>query len=322
MYNEGIKTFKAGEDLEARRRVKIESGTVTTPPEIVYADAGEDFIGVTEYAVSDGDPVAVKMQNAQGTFEIECLVDSAIARGTVLYGAADGRVSDASSGTAQGIALQAAGADYEHIEVAPWNVKSTTAGTVSLADADGHTGETTVEAAITELYEQIHIAQKTIPIPLGAITMEDGTALDKQATTVAGFAQLSNAELVIDIPVDCSSGEALGFSIPVPQDLDDSADIEIHVLAGKDADNDTLTLDCEIFPCAAGDTANADIQDTAAQAITQAASELVFTCGNDGVLAAPGTLTGILTLGGTNDGDAVYIYGVWIEYTGKTLSDA
>lgn len=163
-------------------------------------------------------------------------------------------------------------------------------------------------------------AQATIPVPLNAISQEDGTALTKQASTTAGFAQLANKEVVIDIPVNCSAGENLQFSVPVPQDLDDTEDITVHVLAGKAADLDELTLDCEVFPCAAGDTANADIQDTAAQAITQAASELVFTCGADGVLAAPGTLTVVLALGGTNDGDAVYIYGVWIEYTKKIMT--
>lgn len=162
--------------------------------------------------------------------------------------------------------------------------------------------------------------QATIVVPLAAITEEDGTALTKQATTVAGFAQLANKEVVIDIPVGCTEGESLQFTTPIPQDLDDTKDITIHVLAGKDANNDSLTLDCEVFPCAVGDTANADIQDTAAQAITQAASELVFTCGADGVLEAPGTLTAVLLLGGTNDGDAVYIYGAWVEYTRKIMT--
>jgi hypothetical protein len=163
-------------------------------------------------------------------------------------------------------------------------------------------------------------AQACILVPLNAISQEDGTVLTKQATTVAGFAQLANKEIVIQIPVNCSAGENLQFSTPVPQDLDDAKDITVHVLVGKDADADALTLDCEVYPCAVGDTANADIQDTAAQAITQAASELIFTCGADGVLAAPGTLSVVLALGGTNDGDTVYIYGAWVEYSRVILT--
>jgi hypothetical protein len=178
----------------------------------------------------------------------------------------------------------------------------------------------TLQAAVDALDVNAETAQACILVPLGAITQEDGTALTKQATTVAGFAQLANKEVVIVIPVDCTAGENLQFTTPIPQDLDEGEDITVHVLAGKAANLDSLTLDCEVFPCAVGDTANADIQDTAAQALTQAASELVFTCGADGLIAAPGTLTGVLAVGGTNDGDAVYIYGVWVEYTRKILA--
>jgi hypothetical protein len=181
-------------------------------------------------------------------------------------------------------------------------------------------GITALAASVAALDVDAETAQATIVVPLGAITMEDGTALTKQATTVAGFAQIANKEIVIDIPVNCSAGEALQFSTSIPQDLDDSEDISVHVLVGKDNTLDALTLDCEVYPCAVGDVANADIQDTAATAIVATGTELVFVCGADGVLAAPGTLSVVLTLGGTNDGDAVYIYGVWVEYTRMILT--
>lgn len=157
-----------------------------------------------------------------------------------------------------------------------------------------------------------------VPIPLGNITREDGTALTAQATTVAGYSQISNKETVINIPVNCTAGEALGFSVATPLDLDTSADLKVKVMAGKAADLDVLTLACEVYQCAAGDVGNADIQGTSAVTITQAASVLTFTCAHAGLLEPPGSLSVVLTLGGTNDGDAVYIYAVWLEYT-KTI---
>jgi hypothetical protein len=46
MWNELTKTFKADEKLEAHRRVKIDTGNTTAVPvKVVYADAGEDFVG-------------------------------------------------------------------------------------------------------------------------------------------------------------------------------------------------------------------------------------------------------------------------------------
>lgn len=161
--NPGIKTFVAGEALEAHRRVKIKNATTTTPPEVVYADAGEDYIGVTEYAVLITENVAVRLNNYPGTFEIECTISSAIARGTILYGAADGKVSDASSGTAQGISMEAA-AEGQVIEVAPWNVKATTAATVSIADAGEFTSQATVEAALQEIYQSLISVQGFVPV--------------------------------------------------------------------------------------------------------------------------------------------------------------
>lgn len=314
-FNEGIKTFIAYGAITAHARVKLRSGY---GDQVELAGAGEAHIGVAEYAVADTEYVSIKLKSESGTVEV--IAADSFSVGATLYGAASGKVSDTSSGSAIGVALEAATADGDIIEMLPFNVLSTTAGTVSVADSGGFTTAATVEAALAEIYQALLTAQGTIVVPLAAITMENGTGLTTQATTVAGISQLSNAEQVINIPAGCTSGETLAFSVPVPQDINDAADITVHVLAGKAADNDALTLDCEVYPCVAGDTANADIQDTAAQTITQAASELVFTCGADGVLAAPGTLTVVLALGGTNDQDAVYIYGAWIEYKKKLLT--
>jgi hypothetical protein len=319
MYNEGKKTFIAGEALAEKRNVRIKAGTITTPPEVVYADAGEDGIGVTEFAVAKDEPVTVKLWSDSGTFEVEVIVGAAINRGTELYSANDGKLCDTSTGSLVAVALEP-GITGQQIEVYPQSKKSTTAALVSLLDSAGLTASATVEAVIAEILQGLKTTRNTIPVPLGAINMEDGTALTKQATTVAGIAQLADKEQVIMIPIGCTSGESLGFSVPLPQNIDIAADLTVHVLAGKGSDLDALTLDCEVFPVAAGDAANTDIQDTEAQAIVAAVSELVFTCGLDGLLASPSAITAILTLGGTNDGDDVYIYAVWIEYKSKILT--
>lgn len=318
MYVEKDAAFTLNGAMGARVRVKLTAGSVTDPPQVEAAGAGEQHIGYTKYAGASGDVVTI--EGRMGNFIKEVVSAEAFNQGAVLYGGAAGTVQDTSAGSAIGVAVEAASGAGEIVQMVDFGVLSTTAATVSIEDTGTFTDAATVEAALAEIYQHLVTAQGCILVPLGAITQEDGTALTKQATTVAGFAQLGGKETVIKIPVDCTAGDVLGAVVPVPQDLDDSADIEIHVLAGKDADNDALTLDCEVYPSAAGDVGNADIQDTAAQTITQAVSELVFTCGADGVLAAPGTLSIVLTQGGTNDGDAVYIYGVWVEYKKKILA--
>jgi hypothetical protein len=237
-WNEGIKTLLAGEDLEARRRVKIKSGTTTTPAEVVYADAGEDFIGVTEYAVKMGEQIAVKLNSSPGTFEVECDVDSAINRGTVLYGANDGKVSDAASGTAQAIAFED-GEDGAIIEVAFWNVKSTTAATTSISDAGSHfsTTEGTVEAALQKLAKTIVIplprftgwtkdgADKTIALPalelpVPVIVKRAYANLGTAPGTGKTLALKLNDTALLSIAEAATQGEAEDLAIAVAKDTD------------------------------------------------------------------------------------------------------
>jgi hypothetical protein len=115
-WTPGRKTFTAGAALAEKRRVKIKAGTTTTPPEVEPSGAGEAWIGVTEYAVESGDPVEIRLKNVAGTIEVECNPASSIVRGTLLYGAADGRVAETSSGTAVGYALEP-GVAGQQIEV-------------------------------------------------------------------------------------------------------------------------------------------------------------------------------------------------------------
>lgn len=130
--NMGIKTFVAGEDLEAFRRVKLSSG------EVVYADAGEEFIGVTISKVSDGGYVGVAMRSAARTYKM--VAAGAFALGAVLYGAADGKVDDAVSGTAQGVALEAATADGDIVECLQNNGAAGNIGAAMIVDEEAANG--------------------------------------------------------------------------------------------------------------------------------------------------------------------------------------
>ncbi|MCK5057092.1 MAG: DUF2190 family protein [Candidatus Aminicenantes bacterium] len=113
MYNPGIITRTATEALAAARRVKLTSGSGTA---VEYADAADDYIGVTTAAAVIGGvvPVALKRANP-GTVEITAA--AAITAGATIYGAADGKVSTISSSTDKyGVALEAASGDGAVIE--------------------------------------------------------------------------------------------------------------------------------------------------------------------------------------------------------------
>jgi hypothetical protein len=272
----------------------------------------------------------VKLANGPGTFEIESVTDSAIARGTVLYGADDGKVSDASSGTAQGIALQAPAVDNEHIEVACWNVKSTTAATVSVADSGSLITGVTVEAALAEAFQHIQSAQKFLNLPLGGWTEQDGTALADFADGASTTPGWNAADETFGIRWNNHANpDPISTSVPIPPDLDASADVIVHIMAAKVGATvgDAVTWTIEAFNNADGAAYDADADfggvssAMTGDATTKTCQEETLTLASANVAASPCVLT--LTLqptDGTLGTDDVILLGVWLEYTGKTLT--
>jgi len=124
-YNEGIKAFTAGAGgVPANVLVQLSSGTVI----VNTATATHIPLGVTLYAAAAGEPVAVKLINHPGTVEI--VAAGALAAGAIAYAAADGEVSAVPvvNGTYRkiGIALEAATADQDVIEILPFGYDNTT----------------------------------------------------------------------------------------------------------------------------------------------------------------------------------------------------
>ncbi len=116
-WNEEEITFLAGTDLLPRRRVKFKAGSTTTPPEVVYAMAGEPGIGITQIRALSGEPVSVAIWNDGGSQEIEA--GAAIAVMGVLYGADNGQVSSTPAGPALGYAKRAASGAGSILEMIP-----------------------------------------------------------------------------------------------------------------------------------------------------------------------------------------------------------
>jgi len=322
MYNEGIKTFTAGAALEAKRRVKIKSGTTTTPPEVEYAGAGEQHIGVTDYAVASGELVAVKLRTAPGTQEITAA--GAFALGATLYGAANGKVDDASSGTAIGKALEAAGADGDIVECIDFTVISTTAATVSIADAGGFTAEVTVEAALQEIYQDLLTAQGFIPVSLHAV--RETANFDVGNIAANGGLLASDTTPILEGINDATDGcqrvnwaasnsDQITFQTPLPPDLDDAADVVVHIRAAMAGATNTPSITVDSF-FNEGDT---KVVDTIATITGTAYAEYTGTIAAADVPSGAQTLTVGLTPG-AHTTDALYISAIWVEHKKKILT--
>jgi len=114
---EGLRTFTAGVALAEGERVVITAGSTTTPPEVSLAPVGatSDFIGYVEYAAAVGEPVTIRPRTMDGTKK--AVASAAIGVGAVVYGSANGRVSTTASGSPIGLAVEAATAAGDIIEI-------------------------------------------------------------------------------------------------------------------------------------------------------------------------------------------------------------
>ena len=119
-YTGNVKTFTSGATHTRGTRVKLASG--------VTSAAGltdNNWIGVTLATVTtSGDPVAVQMRAPS----FQGIAAAAITAGAFVYTAASGKFStSASTGFIAGIALTAATADGDLIEIMPLSADSAVA---------------------------------------------------------------------------------------------------------------------------------------------------------------------------------------------------
>ena len=118
MYVKGIKTFIAAAAIAAKRLVKFSAATVAHNT----ATDTDEPIGIAEYGVGAGEAAAVRMINDAGTFEVTAA--GAIDAGEAVFAADDGKVQalPVAPGTYRrvGIALEAAVADGDIIEILPY----------------------------------------------------------------------------------------------------------------------------------------------------------------------------------------------------------
>lgn len=326
MQNEGIQTFIASGALAARRHVKLLAGTVTDPPQVEYAGAGEYGIGITQYAVADGEQVAVKTWNSPGSFEVTA--SKAIAEAATVYAAASGKISDAAVGTAMGKAKEAGVAD-SIMEMILSPVLATTAATVSVADDNSNMTGGTVEAVLDEVMKGIKTAQYAIH-PLGAITLETGGPTLVFADGAAdGFTQLTNKEVALRWN-NSATPTKMAARFLIPPDLDPAADIVVHFLGAivKAADNevDSPTITSEAYFAAVGAAmlADADCGGVSGEFLTAQTNKyqektLAIALANIPAVASILTLIFNPTDGQLPTDDFV-LAGVWLEVTRKCLT--
>ncbi len=205
------------------------------------------------------------------------------------------------------------------------------AGLIGILDAGTFTAQTTVEAALAELYQVAKTVNASVAIPLASFLDADGDPLAKfidASSPTFGF-NLANSEgLNLRWNNDATPGTALcQFSMPL--DIDDTAAAELEFLCSKSGatSGDATTLTVGAYLVAAGDLHDADTAlALVTNAITGAATAkttalLTATIGASDIQAAPRSMTFSVTptagLLGTDD---FMIHAVYFRYKRKLLT--
>ena len=315
-YTSTVNNFTAGEALLKYRRVKVKSGTTTDPVQVEYADQAEMAVGVVERDAASGDIVAVRSVNYGGSLE-GCAL-TALIRGATLYAAEHGRIDDTSSGSAIGIALDVATASGDIIEYEPFGVLSTTAATVSIADAGTFTTTETVEAALQEIYQDIKSIQQFIPISL--MTFRETTNFDVGNIVANGGVLASDTTPLLEAinaatdgcqRISWASGDVTQImtQISLPPNLDEAKDPVLHVRIASEGTTDAVGFTVDTF----FNEADTKVVDTTATNQTVTYLEKTATIGASDVPSNSQVLTiGLTPVAHTTD--AMYLTGAWLEY--------
>jgi len=208
------------------------------------------------------------------------------------------------------------------------------ASLIGIQDAGGLITAATVEGALAELAQHNQTAQAYLHLPLTNFVDAEtaaGTPLTLFVDAVATLPGLSivDAEaLAIRWNNHATPGDVMQ-SIPLPEDLDDTADFTIHYMVSKSGATlgDAVTFDSAIVFQTDGALHDADtpVVDTSSALVGDAAAKTVTEL--EATFAAADIPSGAKVMNimihptdGTLGTDDCHLLGVWIEYTRRTLT--
>lgn len=178
---------------------------------------------------------------------------------------------------------------------------------------------------VDDIETDLKSAQRTIPIPLTSILLEDGTVLTKYSAGAAtpGFSQQGNEEAVLTWDGNGTPGDVI-TTILMPEDVDDSADVILHLLGTPSSTNDSPVFTVEAYFAVAGAALNADADcggESGEFTANTTLEEKTLTIASADVPASPSALTLVFhPKDGELGTDEFYLAACWLEYTRQMLT--
>lgn len=208
-----------------------------------------------------------------------------------------------------------------------------TAGTggnlVGYDDSGSKTTAATVADALDELYVDATTAQACLEVPLANFMLAAGTPLAAySADPTPGYALADSKARCIKWGSHATP-TAIWGSCPVPNDLLDTAAMNLHILASKSGATlaDATTFTCAAFFQTVGAAHDADADCGGASsamvgdAVAKTVAELTLAIAHGDVPPAPANLSfSMKPTDGLLGTDDIYVHRVWFEYTRKIMT--
>ena len=202
-YGKSPMTMLAGEDLAAKRLVKLTAGEIFHNT----ATATNDPIGVNDYAVKDTYYAEMSTYSEDGTLEITAA--GVIALNADVYAAAAGKVQalPATGGTYRkiGIAMKAATADGDIIEILPYDIFATssvdtalTAAAPAITPGSVNTIDSTSNAVDATLADDTVIGRHTIVV-MNTFTNSSTVSIASHVTSDPEVATFDAVDETLDV---------------------------------------------------------------------------------------------------------------------------
>jgi hypothetical protein len=147
---------------------------------------------------------------------------------------------------------------------------------------------------------------------VGVVNATDGGQLASDTAPILGRVSTNTDKALRVTWAAGVTAETQFPTVPLPPDYDNSADLEVHLMCGKDANANTVTIDVQAYS-GVGDTE----MGAATATIAQARAEYTVSLTGANVGAHPGFVN-ISLVPSAHAGDALYLYAAWLEYTRKS----
>lgn len=198
---------------------------------------------------------------------------------------------------------------------------TTGAADVGIADSGGFTSQTTVEAALAELYQHVLSTQIVVPISLASLREVDSNG-DVGNTSAIGGVLASNTTPILrsgstesfEVFYAANDVDVTSIGISLPADLDDTADayVDLYVQANTTDQAPTFTV---------GSSWQAGTQVTdSATAVTSTAVQTITATISSGDIPASTTFVTLQFTPAAHGTSAFQLHGARLRYKGKLLT--